>query len=259
LKNVGKGWYNINEKNVEVYNISKLKNFMTTIKFVMQDTIRSLIMNSFYEYLNMLKSTIGYNIIIESPNSVKYNERNLEDPHYINISNGLNKKPIFVLDLIFKDGKIIYDMDKTSYINTTTSLIDKALTAFDNLGDLEPYVLDQLFWATKPLLETVKENDPFVVSIKESVRSVMEEAIRPINDFLSQFNQYSELAKLDPAQFMLQYEEKDLSIDEMERDIKRYQKELEVLEKEIPNNAYLGMFWVNCESIRNVLRKDFQK
>ena len=36
LRDVGKGWFNIHETNWEVYQISKLKKFMETVKFIMQ-------------------------------------------------------------------------------------------------------------------------------------------------------------------------------------------------------------------------------
>ena len=43
LKEVGKGWFNLNEKRQEVYEISKLKKFMAMINFMMQDTLRFLV------------------------------------------------------------------------------------------------------------------------------------------------------------------------------------------------------------------------
>ena len=36
LRDVGKGWFNIHETNWEVYQISKLKKFMESVKFIMQ-------------------------------------------------------------------------------------------------------------------------------------------------------------------------------------------------------------------------------
>lgn len=36
LRDVGKGWFNIHETKWEVYQISKLKKFMETVKFIMQ-------------------------------------------------------------------------------------------------------------------------------------------------------------------------------------------------------------------------------
>ena len=36
LRDVGKGWFNIHEKNFQVYEISKLKKLMEMVKFIMQ-------------------------------------------------------------------------------------------------------------------------------------------------------------------------------------------------------------------------------
>lgn len=36
LRDVGKGWFNLDESNWAVYQISKLKKFMEMVKFIMQ-------------------------------------------------------------------------------------------------------------------------------------------------------------------------------------------------------------------------------
>lgn len=43
LRDVGKGWFNIHEKNFQVYEISKLKKLMEMVKFIMQVRNFSLI------------------------------------------------------------------------------------------------------------------------------------------------------------------------------------------------------------------------
>ena len=40
LRDVGKGWFNIEENKWEVYEISKLRKFMELVKFAMQDSLR---------------------------------------------------------------------------------------------------------------------------------------------------------------------------------------------------------------------------
>ena len=46
LKNIGKGWFNLNENNAEVYRFSKLKKLFGVVNFMMQDCLRSLVEQS---------------------------------------------------------------------------------------------------------------------------------------------------------------------------------------------------------------------
>lgn len=54
LREVGKGWFNIHETNWEVYQISKLKKFMETVKFIMQDSMRFLVQDSLMSLTQMV-------------------------------------------------------------------------------------------------------------------------------------------------------------------------------------------------------------
>ena len=62
LRDVGKGWFNIHETNWEVYQISKLKKFMETVKFIMQVRKEpdAILFDAYFTYLlNCLKMKSG--------------------------------------------------------------------------------------------------------------------------------------------------------------------------------------------------------
>ena len=50
----GKGWFNIKESDWSVYQISKLKKFMESVKFVMQDSLRFLVQDSLVNLTQMI-------------------------------------------------------------------------------------------------------------------------------------------------------------------------------------------------------------
>ncbi|KAI9144540.1 dynein heavy chain and region D6 of dynein motor-domain-containing protein [Paraphysoderma sedebokerense] len=222
LKDIGKGWYSISENNFEVYKISKLKRFMTTVRFILQDSLRFLLIHSFQEYIKLIRSTVAYKITIEGTNLIKVFER---------IPESNPRKPIFMLDLVYRDGKITYDTDLQVYEKTLITVLEKSLTAIDSVSDLEPLIMDKLSWASKPLLETV-----------HSIRDVIKEALLPLEHYLRQYDKYINLARTD-------LNNKSLTVGEMENDIIRHQQD----------HVSIGMFHINCESIRNGLRKDFSK
>ena len=55
LRDVKKGWFNIEESSLEVYNFSKIRKFMVRINFIAEDALRDL----------CYKSTSGYCAMIE--------------------------------------------------------------------------------------------------------------------------------------------------------------------------------------------------
>jgi len=84
---VGKGWYNIHENNIEVYLTSKLQKFMTTVKFIMQDSTRYLVLNSLYDYINFFALPMKYDINVVDTNLIKTNKKEVKeeikiDPKY---------------------------------------------------------------------------------------------------------------------------------------------------------------------------------
>ena len=63
LRDVKKGWFNVEESSLEVYNFSKIRKFMVRINFAAEDTLRDL----------CYKSTSGYCAMIGNfcPSEVK--------------------------------------------------------------------------------------------------------------------------------------------------------------------------------------------
>lgn len=42
FKDVGKGWYNLHESNMETYEFSKLRRFLSLVRFHMEDSMRQV-------------------------------------------------------------------------------------------------------------------------------------------------------------------------------------------------------------------------
>jgi dynein heavy chain, axonemal len=127
------------ESNVEVYRISKLKKFMTTVKFVMQDSLRFLVLNSLNDFIRMISTISSQRVVINGTNDVKL---------YIGekiVTADNSKRPLFLIDLTFKAGKVIYSTDLSLYESAIMSVFDKAISAVENLPQLEHLVLDQMY------------------------------------------------------------------------------------------------------------------
>lgn len=55
LERISKGWYNLDETSYEVYQDSKLKKLMELIKFAMQDSIRTLVLESLKAFVQSVE------------------------------------------------------------------------------------------------------------------------------------------------------------------------------------------------------------
>ncbi|KAI8896128.1 dynein heavy chain and region D6 of dynein motor-domain-containing protein [Globomyces pollinis-pini] len=256
FKDVGKGWFNMQESNMEVYKISKLRKFMNAVKFIMQDSLRFLLINSIQDYVKFIKGISSQTVTIKGTNDVK-----IVDPSQSISLNGdpTVKKPLFVIDLIFKFGKVQYNVDLHSFESTLLAIFDKCFTAAESLPQLEPLVLDQIFWATKPTLQSINGRDPLCRKYRSLLTQTIRDSVTTLEVYLKQYDKHLKILNLDIARFAVEYEEQEKSLEEMEHDINRFTKDWETLEKEIPSYISLGLFWVSCENIRANLRKDLSK
>ena len=257
FKDAGKGWFNMQESNMEVYKISKLKKFMTGLKFMMQDSLRFLVLNSLNDFLKMISSVTSQTILISGTNDVRVIDGNSKIiGHNLEQS---TKKPIFALDLVFRNGKVVYNTDPRVFENVLVSILEKGISSADGLPDLEPAVLDRIFWVSKPMLETVNVQEPAITQVIQKIRSCFRDSLSSLEKYLRQYDKHLKLLNLDINQFAIEYEAENKSIEEMEQDIVKHLQDWEALEKDIPSHINLGLFYVGCDSIRSAIRKDLSK
>ncbi|KAJ1566068.1 Dynein heavy chain 1, axonemal [Nowakowskiella sp. JEL0078] len=256
FKDVGKGWYNMQETNPEVYKISKLKKFMTATKFMMQDSLRFLIINSLSEYIKLIGNISCQRVIVKGTNDVKIVETNAKEK----VISELNaKRPLFLIDLIFRNGKVMYNVDPASFEQVILSIFDKAMTIVEGLPQLEPIVLDQMFWATKPTLQIPHNKERPILILREALKQAIRDGITPLEQYVKTYDKHLKILNLDITQYAQDYENENLLIEDMERDIVKHIQDWEALDKDIPSHIGLGLFWVSCESIRAAMRKDLSK
>lgn len=71
FKDVGKGWFNIKETNIDAYNFSKMKRYLTMIRFLMEDSLRFLTEDMLHRYTRFIERHLGApHIEVKSINNV---------------------------------------------------------------------------------------------------------------------------------------------------------------------------------------------
>eukprot|EP00798_Chlamydomonas_sp_ICE-L_P016863 gene16863-23131_t len=70
FKDVGKGWFNLHETNMETFEFSKLKKFLMQMRFIMEDTLRFMIEASLQRFVQFIQSSCPTRISVNSTASV---------------------------------------------------------------------------------------------------------------------------------------------------------------------------------------------
>jgi dynein heavy chain len=302
---VGKGWYNIHENNIEVYFSSKLQKFMTTVKFIMQDSTRYLVLNSLYDYIKFFDLPMSYDITVIDTNSVTLSPR--EDKEEIKIdpkydsranyhkSNNNNnnsdsnennndmeednpekdgsedqfnegnsgskmKKPLFHLDLLFKDDTICYSIDLDKILQTILYIFNKSIACVENIPQLEPLILKNISFAVKPVIEKVHEREQIIKKLKALLVRNVEKLVEPLREYAKLYEKYLPLLRLTQQEFIESYSDRsEFLLDDVERDYLNYLKEWNEIDAKIPSSIQIGIFNISCDQIKNAMKKDKAK
>ena len=107
-----------------------------------------------------------------------------------------------MLDLTLEKTGVQYSTELESFSKMVISLFDKGITCTKNVPQLEKVVIEGLFWSGTPLLESVGENEPEVVKLRETVRHAVKQSLIPLRAYAKKYEQYLELYNLDINQYL---------------------------------------------------------
>ena len=100
-----------------------------------------------------------------------------------------------------KDG-VGYSTELESFEQSVCGLFDKGISCTKNVPQLEKMVMRRLFWSGTPLLETVGENEPGVVEMREAIRKAIQQSIIPLKAYAQQYVKHLELFNLDINEYL---------------------------------------------------------
>jgi dynein heavy chain len=172
FKDVGKGWFNINESSKPTYEFGKLKKFLTLVNFMMQDTVLNMCKNSVHEFVEFMLNFIPDETLISSAAVVtnKYHrfeglDLNAEDDSipvreddldgvketkgWVNkkFAKDSNPDPLFQLDLILKGKNLIpqYSNPPKDIVIKIKEVFEEGIRCLQEIPHLEPMLLRHLF------------------------------------------------------------------------------------------------------------------
>lgn len=273
LREVGKGWLNLHEKNREVYQFSKLKKFMKMVEFCMEDSLRFLIEDSLHNYQNFINTATKYKVTVTDTNEVKVvttataaETIHVAAPSAASHSSEEEKSAgadgegrardfaLFNVDLVLKDGVIQYTTSPSMFQTVPLTIFDKALVTLHDIPQLETHVMEHLFWyGNESKLVSVQREEPHVTVIYESIAAQLSAAVAPMQEYIDKFKKYDDFLALNIDAYVTEFASLDNDLNDIRKEISDQIALKDRLESEIPKSVWLGLVTVNCEDVRRKL------
>ena len=260
LSHVGKGWYNLEETNREVYMFSKLRRLMSMINFRMEDSVRFLVMSSLKRYQQMLRKASAFEVVVRDTDDVEVaavplSKQDLENEHAEPSGFDLNG-PLFAVGLTVKDNRISYKKEPRMFLETPLTIIDKALLMLLNIPRLETQVMEHLFsygGSDVPKLASVLRGEPWVCDVYDSIRRDLSNVVRPLEQYLATMEKYNSVLELDVDKYVDELKLDEKSLEQTRRELNSHLEAIELVKKRVPSTAHLGVVVVSCEDVQKRL------
>lgn len=251
LKNVGKGWLNIYESKREIYDMSKLKRFITAVRFMMEDTLRFMTEDSISEFTDYITQMCNYTVEVESVSDVQVEVLGAkeEDPPRL---------PLFAVEILFKDC-FKYSTEPQDFIDVLLRLFDQAVNEMRQIPQVEPHVMDQFFWSEMKSLSAIHLKDDHVAEWRQHVENTLVNALEPLKKYLSLYDEFSDLMKRNIPEYAQNFTSEEHTIEQIKKEVLSHRKQKKEILRRIPQRVNLGAFAVDCQSIRNTLAKKCQQ
>jgi len=264
LKDVGKGWFNLSETKREVYDISKLRKFLTMINFMMEDTLRFLVDDALHKYTHFIEGAMAYDVEVISISQVTSKQ-------VVTAQQPPSKWPLFALELVARDGFITVNHSIERLTEMPLAIFDKGISSMADIPQLEPTIMDKLFWSHKPVLAAVHPTEDGVTAMRERIRKALTVALGHVQSYCALYHDYEAELQLDPADYLsrLGAAPKDEAggddhsshaqqLDRLRVDLSKLVKLRKEAETKIPLHIQIGAFAINCEGVRKLVAERYQ-
>ena len=246
FKDVGKGWFNLNEQNQETYEFSKLKKFLRVVRFMMEDTLRILIESSYEKFVNFIEAECNCAVDIVSPAVVVVQKS----------SEKKRKVPLFSIELAMDTEKSCfhYSTPLDKFLAAILKVFEQGITSLQGIPSIEPSIMENLFWGSIPILNVVHPVEAKVVKARDALENTVKFFLVALNDYLKQYEKYNHLLELDVNQFCSELSNReDISLDLLKKTIAESEEYLAHLKSSIPLSIVVGSYMVNTGKVREFL------
>lgn len=167
-----------------------------------------------------------------------------------------------------------YDQAPDSFAKGCSQLIVEALHSIQEIVQVKKLAMDRMYWSKTPLIRAVDANEEFVQALMDEVEKQVDSCTRYLSEYLHTFKPFLKTLNLDVEREIdllsgkntaeqedeendeKEQEEKSLDISKISQLLRDLEQEQRKIQSSIPNTTSLGVFAVDCKSIKAEL---FQK
>ncbi|RYG69727.1 hypothetical protein EON64_02010, partial [archaeon] len=249
LKDVRKGWFNLEESNLEVYKFSKLRKFMCRINFKMEDTLRDMMYRMVRDYGNMVSSFCPESVRIDSNTQTT-------------VIGG--RFPLFTVDLKFvpavnqNPAKFTYSATPDMLQAAINNILEGVFKLFKGMTKVERRVLKKLFWAYDPVVGIPSMGETWAMTARDNLAAKVAASLKPMDEYLETLFPFVELISIDVAEYAVEAEKKFFGKDVMQMAelcslARSHANQSEEIMSSFPTVVSLGLVMVDCKNTRSML------
>ncbi|XP_025602682.2 dynein axonemal heavy chain 1-like [Athalia rosae] len=245
LRDIGKGWFNLDQKYHDVYEVMKLNRFMTLAMLRMQNGLRNLVENSMALYLYMLETPALCTLDVS--------EDFVWGENLIETQFKPSNYPIFNIELLMNESGAIFSIDMDTVRATIINLFDNALAMCHQIRQVHPFLLRHLKFPSDLLLCSVGLMEQHVCQVRDRLNILYTKALIPLNAYAREFQKYLEFYVLPVQQYIKDFMEENHSVVEFKDEISFHFRMKRNLEQSLPSNIWIGPFNVNIRPLKMFL------
>ncbi|KAM4613811.1 dynein axonemal heavy chain 1 [Polymixia lowei] len=247
LKDIGPGWYSLDESCWVVYKMSKLCKLLSLVRYSLQDSLRFLVQVSLANLAQLLLDTC--HSVLRCPQDLVWGNDLITSPYKP------KKNPLFLVDLVLDQTGAHYSTPLENFEISIINLFDKGILATHNVPQLDKFVLQRMFFGGVALLESVGLWEPAVSELREKVRMALRQAAVPLRAYAAEYEKHLELHNSDIETLLEAHSQGEQTSQEVKKVVVQHLKEKERLDHTLPSSIVIGPFSVNVETVRQALCK----
>ncbi|XP_043502299.1 dynein axonemal heavy chain 1-like [Polistes fuscatus] len=245
LRDVGKGWFNLDQKFPEIYNVMKLKRLMDLIICHMQNALRNLVENSICLYFEMLE---GPGICV-----VNVDDDFIWGDDLVNTQYACKAFPVFNVDLMMNSTGAYYSTELNAFEQTIVSILDNSLTLCHQIRQVHPFLLPFLKFPVELFLSSVGLLDTRICEIRNRLKYIYQKGIIPLKAYAKEYYKYLALFEMDVEKYIEDFKNEEHTAVEIKDEISFHRRMKLNLESTLPKNIFIGPFNVNVYPLKEFL------
>ncbi|XP_015110698.1 dynein heavy chain 1, axonemal [Diachasma alloeum] len=242
LRDIGKGAFDLRQRNPHVYDVIKLRRFINMMVFFMQDALKTLVKTSIEKYAVMLEGPA------ECTSNVDIDFTwgdNLIDTQFSPCQG-----PVFNVELVMNEHGAGYTTPVTQFQKILIERLEEALLLCHKVKQPHASLLPSLTFPPESYLSSTGLLDDAVCVIRERLTQAYERAIIPLQAYADEFNRYLDFYAMDAEKYIATIEREDDTTAVFQEKIAFHRAARTEIEKSVPNSIVIGPFNVVLDGLK---------